>query len=108
MASNAAQMLDEQIALLEAVYHQTEATITALQALEKKGEALIPISPDCFIPITLKEQKALVAVGGDVLLEKSIDDAIEILKKRKAQIKGNLEKYRALRMKLAERGNSNA
>ncbi len=108
MTNNAAQMLDEQIALLEAVYTQTEATITALQALKERGEALIPISPDCFIPIALKEQKALVAVGGDVLLEKSIDEAVEILQRRKGQIKKNLEKYRALRRKLAERGNAHA
>ena len=106
MAGNALAAVDEQIALLEAVYSQTEATIAALRALKEKGEALIPLSPDCFIPITLKEDKALVAVGGDVLLEKSVDEAIKILEKRKAQIKGNLERMKLLRRKIAERGSN--
>ncbi len=103
MASNALSAIDEQIALLEEIYAQIDATISALKALKEKGEGLIPLSPDCFVPVKLAEDVAVVAVGSNVLLEKSIDEAVEILQKRKAQVKESIEKYRQLRRKLAER-----
>jgi prefoldin alpha subunit len=104
--NDAIKAIDEQIAMMEALYTQVEGTIAALKALKEKGEAIIPIAPDTFIPAKLAGEKVLVAVGGDVLLEKTIDEAIELLNKRKENVKANIEKLRALRRKVAERGSA--
>ena len=101
-ADEALRAIDEQIAVLSAIVQETDATIKALKELKERGEALIPIGAGVMVPVKISGEKVLVNVGGNILTEKDIDSAIEVLQKRKDAVQSALEKTRQQRIKLVE------
>ncbi len=101
-ADEALRAIDEQIAVLSAIVQETDATIKALKEIKERGEALIPIGAGVMVPVKMSGEKVLVNVGGNILTEKDIDSAIEVLQKRKDAVQSALEKTRQQRIKLVE------
>ncbi|MDN5358761.1 MAG: Prefoldin subunit [Candidatus Diapherotrites archaeon] len=98
----AIRAIDEQIALLTSILQETEGAIAALKELKERGEAIVPLGSGVLIPVKLSGEKILVSVGGNVVVEKGIDDAIAVLEKRRENIKKSLEQTRQQRMKIVE------
>jgi prefoldin subunit 5 len=49
-----------------------------------------------------RDGKVLIGIGGNILTERDIDSAIEILQKRKESVQSALEKTRQQRIRLLE------
>jgi len=101
-ADEALRAIDEQISVLSAILRETDATIRALKELKERGEALIPLGAGVMVPIKMGGEKVLVNVGGNILTEKDIDSAIDVLQKRREAIQSALEKTRQQRIRLAQ------
>jgi prefoldin alpha subunit len=96
----AVRVIDEQISVMTGIVAEIDATIEALKELKERGAALVPISGSVFVPAKAEGDKVLVAVGGNVMLEKTYDEAIEILQNRKANVLQALERLRQNRQKI--------
>jgi prefoldin alpha subunit len=91
------EALQEGINLIDASMIQMETTITALKeasALNIDNEILLPVGTDSFLSAKVVDTKnAIVGIGADVAVKKSIEDVIAEVEARKAE----LEKVRTER-----------
>jgi len=99
---DAVRAVNQQIQMLSTVIQDTEAAIAALKALKEKGSGLVPLGAGVFIPVEMKEEKAVVGVGANVLMEKSMEEAVSILEKRRESAKKALEQAKKQHMALME------
>jgi prefoldin alpha subunit len=90
------ESLREEIQLLDSTMAELGSSLTALDALKenKEGtEILVSIGSGSFIRAELKDiGKVIVGAGAGVSIEKGVDEAKEILKKRGDKITGTMEK----------------
>lgn len=63
---------------------------SGLEALSKGGNALAPMGAGLLMPIEIKKDKVKVEVGAGVVVEKTVDEAKEVLNKREELIKDTI------------------
>ncbi|HIQ10165.1 MAG TPA: prefoldin subunit alpha [Euryarchaeota archaeon] len=98
----AVRAVEQQIGMLTTLVQETEVAIAALKSLKEKGEGLLPIGAGVFVPVEMKGEQVLTGIGANVFVEKSVDEAIKILEKRKESVKKVLEETKKRRLKLIE------
>lgn len=90
------ESLREEIQLLDSTMAELGSSLAALDALKenKAGtEILVSIGSGSFIRAELKDTgKVIVGAGAGVSIEKGVEEAKEILKKRGDEITGAMEK----------------
>ena len=102
-----ADALQRQIALLTASLSElsvTAETIRTTKQLKPDTEILVPVGSDSFITAKLAfTDKVIIGLGADVAAERSVDDALRILKTRSAEVGKSIERLRFELEKLGER-----
>lgn len=97
------EALQEGIGLIDSSIIQIETTIHSLNAmgsLKKGHEILLPVGSDSFLRATITDSKhAIVGIGADVAVKKTIKEAVAELETRK----GDLERVRKERAQALER-----
>ncbi|MEM2908030.1 MAG: prefoldin subunit alpha [Candidatus Hadarchaeales archaeon] len=103
----AAEILRQQITLSAASLSEISAEIETLRALKElklETEVLVAIGPDSFIPAKLPPlDKVVVGLGAGVAAERGVDEAIEMLNARSAEVEQAMEQARQELDKLGER-----
>ena len=86
--------LHQQIQNFERAMIEVATSINALKEIQKLGkdnQSLIPIGAGVFIDAVMKKQdKVLIDVGSGAIVEKTIDEAIEVLTQREINIRNNI------------------
>jgi prefoldin alpha subunit len=94
------QQVQQQITALEAATNELAMTIDTLNSIKevnKDADSLMPIGSGAFVSGTLKKQdKVLIDVGSGVVVERTVDGAIETLEERKKSIVENAQKFRSM------------
>ena len=99
---DAIRAIDQQIRMLTTIIQDTEAAIVALKTLKEKGSGLVPLGAGIFIPVEMKEEKAVVSAGANIFMEKSIEEAVSLLERRKESAKKALAQTKKQHMALIE------
>ena len=85
-----AEELQKEITLTQSLVAEVDAAVLALKninALEDAKEILVPVSSGVYIRANLKKQeKFLVAIARDIFVEKSFEEALDFLNKRKEEL----------------------
>jgi prefoldin alpha subunit len=93
------EALQEGINLIDASLMQLETTIVALKStstLSDENEILLPVGADSFLSATVVDTKnAIVGIGADVAVKKSIKEAIADVEARKVELE-KVRKERAI------------
>ncbi len=93
------EALQEGINLIDASLIQMEATISALKnasTLTGDNEILLPVGTDSFLSAKVVDTKnAIVGIGADVAVKKSIKEAIADVEARKIALEKNREERAA-------------
>ena len=82
------EQVEEHLALLNKQYADLENSKEALQEFSKteKGLILAPIINGIFVKAELKDnQNLLINVGADTVVEKTVSQAVELLKERQKE-----------------------
>ncbi|MCK4884291.1 MAG: prefoldin subunit alpha [Candidatus Diapherotrites archaeon] len=83
------QQLKEQLESMQQAVTQITMTIESLQAIEKqtKEKIMIPLGSGCFLKGTSTEKENIIIdLGTNILAEKPIDKAVEIITGRKEEL----------------------
>lgn len=80
---------------------EIEVARKGLEAVVKGGNALAPMGAGILIPIKIEKGKVKVDVGAGVVVEKTVDEAKEVLNKREEQIKEAIEQIDAEMVKIS-------
>ncbi|MCD6513129.1 MAG: prefoldin subunit alpha [Thermoplasmata archaeon] len=84
-----------QIELIERLikdYERTVDTLIEIEKMEGEREAMLPIGGNLFLYATIKDTRKVVArVGGKVMIEKSVNRAIDFVNKRIEELKRSEE-----------------
>jgi prefoldin alpha subunit len=103
----AAEILRQQIALSAASLSEISAEIETLRTLKElklETEVLVAIGPDSFVPAKLSPlDKVVVGLGAGVAAERGVDQAIEMLNARSAEVERAMEQARQELERLGER-----
>lgn len=76
----------------------------SLEAIpDKKEDALIPIGGGVFLPVEAGNKKVNIEIGGGIVAEKTVEEAMEILNKREELINANLSELNEELKKIAQR-----
>ncbi|MEM2874825.1 MAG: prefoldin subunit alpha [Candidatus Hadarchaeales archaeon] len=101
-----AEFLRRQISALGDAVGSIGATVEALRRMKEVQpgtEILVPVGPETFVPArSEKQDKVLVGVGADVVVEKPIDDAIKFLEERSDELQRAMTSIGAEAMKVEE------
>ncbi|ABL77839.1 prefoldin subunit alpha [Thermofilum pendens] len=91
-----AEELQREIQLAQTLIAEVDSAILALKnisSLEDGKEILVPVSAGVYVRASIKRQeKFLVAIGSNILVEKSLDEAVEFLNKRKEELSQLVER----------------
>lgn len=100
------EQISEQLELLTQRLSELEVSQDALKNLgeiEKGNEILANIAPGVFVKAELKDNsKAIVSVGGDIAVEKSPQQIVEMLEEQKQELQKNLTQSDVLLQTLTE------
>jgi prefoldin alpha subunit len=82
----------EQKKLLVSKLNEVQTTISSIKEAQKtKGQMLIPLGAEAYIAGEIKEcEKLLVGIGANVAIEKTIDEGLKIMEKRKEELQRSL------------------
>ncbi len=84
-----------QIELIEKLvkdYERTVDTLIEIEKIEGEREAMLPIGGNLYLYATIKDTKKIVArVGSEVMIEKSVNRAIDFVNKRIEELKKSEE-----------------
>jgi prefoldin alpha subunit len=98
---------NQQIEILNGYYneiHSAEQTLKDLEKAEENNKILVPIGAGNFIYATVENgENVIVTIGAGVHSEKSLEDAIESIKKKKADIENQLTQIKASYNEVIER-----
>jgi prefoldin alpha subunit len=98
------EALQEGINLIDASIIQIETTILSLNGvglLKKDNEILLPVGSDSFLSATITDTKnAIVGIGAEVAIKKTISESITELEGRKNELE-KLRKERTLALEQA-------
>jgi prefoldin alpha subunit len=91
-----AEELEKEITLAQSLVAEVEAAISALKninSLEDSKEILVPVSSGIYIRANVKKQeKFLVAIARDILVEKTFEETLDFLSKRKEELNQLIQK----------------
>jgi len=98
---------NQQIDLLNGYYneiHSAEQTLSDIEKSEENQNVLVPIGAGNFIYATVKDAKnVIVTVGAGVHSEKSLPEAIEVIKKKKTEVENQLTQIKSSYNEVIER-----
>ncbi|MEM0093925.1 MAG: prefoldin subunit alpha [Thermofilum sp.] len=88
--SQLAEEIQREISLAQSLAAEIESTIATLRnvsALEGAKEVLIPLSAGVYMKALVnKQEKFLVNIGSNILVEKNLEETIETLNKRREEL----------------------
>ena len=86
------EALQEGIGYIDSTLVQMDATIEALKGastLGKDNNILLPVGSNSFLSAKITDTKnAIVGIGGDVAVKKTLNEAITEVKERKKELEG--------------------
>ncbi|MCG3258587.1 MAG: prefoldin subunit alpha [Candidatus Heimdallarchaeota archaeon] len=98
---------NQQIEVLNGYYneiHSAEQTLRDLDKAEENNKILVPIGAGNFIYATVENgENVIVTIGAGVHNEKSLQDAIEGIKKKKTDVENQLTQIKASYNEVIER-----
>ncbi len=98
---------NQQIEILNGYFneiHSAEQTLRDLDKAEENNKILVPIGAGNFIYATVENgEKIIVTIGAGVHSEKSLQDAIESIKKKKTDVENQLTQIKASYNEVIER-----
>ncbi|MEZ0345391.1 MAG: prefoldin subunit alpha [Infirmifilum sp.] len=94
--SQLAEELQKEITLAQNLLEEVESTVVTLKNISSLGEAkeiLIPISSGVYAKALInKQDKFLVAIGSNILVEKDLNEAIDFLGQRREELQKLIER----------------
>jgi prefoldin alpha subunit len=78
--------LERQHGLILTKITETENALKGLEEIKKTKDIVFSMGANVYLSSTVNTDKALVNIGAGVVLEKSLDGAIEILQKRREEL----------------------
>ena len=98
---------NQQIEILNSYYSEiqtSEQTLVELKGAKNDQQMLLPIGAGNFIYTTIKNaEKVIVTIGAGIHSEKSLDDAIDGVKKKKSEVENQLTQIKASYNEVVER-----
>ena len=98
---------NQQIEILNSYYSEiqtSEQTLVELKGAKNDQQMLLPIGAGNFIYTTIKNaEKVIVTIGAGIHSEKSLDEAIEGVKKKKSEVENQLTQIKASYNEVVER-----
>ena len=98
---------NQQIEILNSYYSEiqtSEQTLVELKSAKNDQQMLLPIGAGNFIYTTIKNsEKVIVTIGAGIHSEKSLDDAIDGVKKKKSEVENQLTQIKASYNEVVER-----
>ncbi len=91
-----AEEMQKEITLAQNLLVEIDSTVTTLKNISSLGESreiLIPISSGVYARAIINRQdKFLVAIGSNILVEKDLNDALEFLRQRREELQQLIDK----------------
>jgi prefoldin alpha subunit len=98
---------NQQIEILNSYYSEiqtSEQTLVELKGAKNDQQMLLPIGAGNFIYTTIKDaEKVIVTIGAGIHSEKSLDEAIDGVKKKKSEVENQLSQIKASYNEVLER-----
>jgi len=98
---------NQQIEILSSYYSEiqiSEQTLVELKGAKNDQQMLLPIGAGNFIHTTIKNaEKVIVTIGAGIHSEKSLDEAIDGVKKKKSEVENQLTQIKASYNEVIER-----
>jgi len=98
---------NQQIEVLNSYYNEIQSAEEALNEIQESKEnhkILVPIGAGNFIYATLENNESvIITIGAGVHSEKSLADAIEVMKKKKSDVENQLTQIKASYNEVIER-----
>ncbi len=98
---------NQQIEILNSYYSEiqtSEQTLVELKDAKNDQQMLLPIGAGNFIYATIKNaEKVIVTIGAGIHSEKSLDEAIDGVKKKKSEVENQLTQIKASYNEVVER-----
>ncbi len=98
---------NQQIEILNSYYSEiqtSEQTLVELKGAKNDQQMLLPIGAGNFIYTTIKNaEKVIVTIGAGIHSEKSLDEAIDGVKKKKSEVENQLTQIKASYNEVIER-----
>ena len=98
---------NQQIEILNGYYneiHSAEQTLKDLDKAEEKNKILVPIGAGNFIYATVENgENVIVTIGAGVHSEKSVQDAVESIKKKKSDVENQITQIKSSYNEVIER-----
>ena len=98
---------NQQIEILNSYYGEiqtSEQTLVELKGAKNDQQMLLPIGAGNFIYTTIKNaEKVIVTIGAGIHSEKSLDGAIDGVKKKKSEVENQLTQIQASYNEVVER-----
>lgn len=94
--SQLAEEIQKEINLAQNLLEEVDATVITLKNISSLGESreiLIPISSGVYAKALINRQdKFLVAIGSNILVEKDLNDALQFLQQRREELQKLIER----------------
>ncbi|MEM0480624.1 MAG: prefoldin subunit alpha [Candidatus Aenigmatarchaeota archaeon] len=81
----------EYLETLKKYYEEIINTIESLELCKQTNDFYVDLGNNIFARINLQEKKFLVNIGAGIFLEKSLEEALEILNKRKQDVEKEIQ-----------------
>ena len=98
---------NQQIEILNGYYneiHSAEQTLSEIENSKENQKVLVPIGAGNFIYATVEDKKnVIVTIGAGVHSEKSLSDAIDVIKKKKTEVENQLTQIKSSYNEVIER-----
>lgn len=98
---------NQQIEILNSYYSEiqtSEQTLVELKSAKNDQQMLLPIGAGNFIYTTIKNaETVIVTIGAGIHSEKSLDEAIDGVKKKKSEVENQLTQIKASYNEVVER-----
>ncbi|MHA2254448.1 MAG: prefoldin subunit alpha [Candidatus Heimdallarchaeaceae archaeon] len=102
-----ASRYNQQIEILNGYFNEIQSAEQTLSEIEKSEEnqnVLVPIGAGNFIYTSVKDTKnVIVTIGAGVHSEKSLPDAIEVIKKKKTEVENQITQIKSSYNEVIER-----
>ncbi|MEM4188309.1 MAG: prefoldin subunit alpha [Candidatus Hadarchaeum sp.] len=101
------ELLRQQVSALAGSLSELNMTVGALKSLKDMSpstDILVPLGSDTFIPAKLSSaERVLVGLGADVMVERTVEEAIKFLEARIAEVEKAVEQTRTELKKVEDR-----
>lgn len=88
------ESLERQHGVILARIAEMENALKGLEEIKKIRDIVFSMGANVYLPAATHANRAFINVGAGVVLEKNLDEAIEILQKRKKELEGLLVEIR--------------